>query len=375
MPQPLSERTASFTDSVIRRMTRVSLKYGAVNLSQGFPDFEPPQAILERLAQVAREGPHQYSVTWGAQNFREALARKQSRYMGRTIDPDKEIVATCGSTEAMMCAMMTAANPGDKVIVFSPFYENYGADTILSGAEPIYVPLHPPAFTFDVDELEAAFRQRPKALVLCNPSNPCGRVFTREELLTIAEMATRYDTYVITDEVYEHIVYAPHRHTYFATLPGMWNRTLSCSSLSKTYSITGWRLGYIIAPEEIIDRAKKVHDFLTVGCAAPLQEAAVAGLTLPESYYTWLTEKYTYMRQLFCDGLEHLGLQFIRPQGAYYVLVDIGAFGWQDDVAFCEALAREVGVGAVPGSSFFRENVRNLIRLHFAKRDESCWKP
>ena len=273
MPQPLSERTASFTDSVIRRMTRVSLKYGAVNLSQGFPDFEPPQAILERLAQVAREGPHQYSVTWGAQNFREALARKQSRYMGRTIDPDKEIVATCGSTEAMMCAMMTAANPGDKVIVFSPFYENYGADTILSGAEPIYVPLHPPAFTFDVDELEAAFRQRPKALVLCNPSNPCGRVFTREELLTIAEMATKYDTYVITDEVYEHIVYAPHRHTYFATLPGMWNRTLSCSSLSKTYSITGWRLGYIIAPEEIIDRAKKVHDFLTVGCAAPLQEA------------------------------------------------------------------------------------------------------
>ena len=197
MPQPLSERTASFTDSVIRRMTRVSLKYGAVNLSQGFPDFEPPQAILERLAQVAREGPHQYSVTWGAQNFREALARKQSRYMGRTIDPDKEIVATCGSTEAMMCAMMTAANPGDKVIVFSPFYENYGADTILSGAEPIYVPLHPPAFTFDVDELEAAFRQRPKALVLCNPSNPCGRVFTREELLTIAEMATKYDTYVI----------------------------------------------------------------------------------------------------------------------------------------------------------------------------------
>lgn len=209
MPQPLSERTASFTDSVIRRMTRVSLKYGAVNLSQGFPDFDPPQAILERLAQVAREGPHQYSVTWGAQNFREALARKQSRYMGRTIDPDKEIVATCGSTEAMMCAMMTVTNPGDKVIVFSPFYENYGADTILSGAEPIYVPLHLPAFTFDVDELEAAFRQRPKALVLCNPSNPCGRVFTREELLTIAEMATKYDTYVITDEVYEHIVYAP----------------------------------------------------------------------------------------------------------------------------------------------------------------------
>ena len=308
MPQPLSERTASFTDSVIRRMTRVSLKYGAVNLSQGFPDFEPPQAILERLAQVAREGPHQYSVTWGAQNFREALARKQSRYMGRTIDPDKEIVATCGSTEAMMCAMMTAANPGDKVIVFSPFYENYGADTILSGAEPIYVPLHPPAFTFDVDELEAAFRQRPKALVLCNPSNPCGRVFTREELLTIAEMATRYDTYVITDEVYEHIVYAPHRHTYFATLPGMWNRTLSCSSLSKTYSITGWRLGYIIAPEEIIDRAKKVHDFLTVGCAAPLQEAVIPGLEFGQDYYDDLLVQHPIeLGQPFGDVLVHCG--------------------------------------------------------------------
>ena len=322
MPQPLSERTASFTDSVIRRMTRVSLKYGAVNLSQGFPDFEPPQAILERLAQVAREGPHQYSVTWGAQNFREALARKQSRYMGRTIDPDKEIVATCGSTEAMMCAMMTVTNPGDKVIVFSPFYENYGADTILSGAEPIYVPLHPPAFTFDVDELEAAFRQRPKALVLCNPSNPCGRVFTREELLTIAEMATKYDTYVITDEVYEHIVYAPHRHTYFATLPGMWNRTLSCSSLSKTYSITGWRLGYIIAPEEIIDRAKKVHDFLTVGCAAPLQEAVIPGLEFGQDYYKRADEvvdlslKKRTIDKVITDSFEQIVYSLNQPTGA-----------------------------------------------------------
>ena len=308
----LSNRTARFTDSVIRRMTRISNKYGAVNLSQGFPDFDPPQAILERLAQVAREGPHQYSVTWGAQNFREALARKQSRYMGRTIDPDKEIVATCGSTEAMMCAMMTVTNPGDKVIVFSPFYENYGADTILSGAEPIYVPLHPPAFTFDVDELEAAFRQRPKALVLCTPSNPCGRVFTREELLTIAEMATKYDTYVITDEVYEHIVYAPHRHTYFATLPGMWNRTLSCSSLSKTYSITGWRLGYLIGPAEVIEHAKKVHDFLTVGAPAPLQEAACVGVRFPQSYYEELTALYTRKRDVFLAGLDRLGVDTSR---------------------------------------------------------------
>ena len=252
-----------------------------------------------------------------------------------------------------------------------PFYENYGADTILSGAEPIYVPLHPPAFTFDVDELEAAFRQRPKALVLCNPSNPCGRVFTREELLTIAEMATRYDTYVITDEVYEHIVYAPHRHTYFATLPGMWNRTLSCSSLSKTYSITGWRLGYIIAPEEIIDRAKKVHDFLTVGCAAPLQEAVIPGLEFGQDYYDDLLAKYTHKKDLFLKGLDDLHISHNDPEGAYYVLLDISEYGYESDLQFCKNLAREVGVGAVPGSSFFREPVNHLIRLHFAKNDNT----
>ena len=371
MPQPLSERTASFTDSVIRRMTRVSLKYGAVNLSQGFPDFDPPQAILERLAQVAREGPHQYSVTWGAQNFREALARKQSRYMGRAIDPNGEIVVTCGSTEAMMAAMMTVTNPGDKVVIFSPFYENYGADTILSGAEPIYVPLVPPDFHFDANVLEDAFHQHPKALVLCNPSNPCGKVFTREELETIAALAAKYDVYVITDEVYEHIVYAPHRHTYFATLPGMWERTISCSSLSKTYSITGWRLGYIIAPPEIIDRAKKVHDFLTVGAAAPMQEAVIPGLKFGQDYYDDLLAKYTHKKELFLKGLDDLHIVHNDPEGAYYVLMDISRFGYDSDLKFCEDLARLVGVGAVPGSSFFREPVNHLIRFHFAKKDET----
>ena len=371
MPRPLSARTASFTDSVIRRMTRVSMKYGAVNLSQGFPDFDPPQAILDRLAQVAQEGPHQYAVTWGAQNFREALAKKQSHYMGLPIDPDREIVATCGSTEAMMCAMMTVANPGDKVIVFSPFYENYGADTILSGAEPIYVPLVPPTFTFDPEVLEDAFHQHPKALVLCNPSNPCGRVFTREELEVIAGLVEKYDTYVITDEVYEHIVYAPHTHTYFATLPGMWERTLSCSSLSKTYSITGWRLGYIIAPEPIIERAKKVHDFLTVGCAAPLMEAVMPALSFGQDYYDELLAKYTHKKELFLQGLDTLGIVHNDPQGAYYVMMDIREFGYTDDLTFCEDLAREVGVGAVPGSSFFREPVNHLIRMHFAKNDET----
>lgn len=369
--QKLSERTAGFTDSLIRRMTRISLRYGAVNLSQGFPDFEPPREILDRLAQVAHEDFHQYSVTWGAQNFREALAEKQSRYMGFGIDPDTEIVATCGSTEAMMAAMMTVTDPGDRVVIFSPFYENYSADTILCGAEPIYVPLVPPDFRFDPDVLEAAFRLRPKALVLCNPSNPCGKVFTREELLTIASLAEKYDVYVITDEVYEHIVYAPCRHTYFASLPGMRERTVSCSSLSKTYSVTGWRLGYIIAPPEIIDRAKKVHDFLTVGAAAPLQEAIIPGLRFGQDYYDALLEKYTRKRELFLRGLDDLHIAHNNPGGAYYVLVDISEFGYDSDLEFCEVMAREVGVAAVPGSGFFREPVNNLIRFHFAKKDET----
>jgi aminotransferase len=354
-------------------MTRVSNQYNAVNLSQGFPDFDPPRELLEKLAEIAPVGPHQYSITWGAQNFREALAAKQSRFMGREINPNGEIVVTCGSTEAMMAAMMTVTNPGDKVIVFSPFYENYGADTILSGAEPIYVALRPPEFNFDAEELEDAFRLRPKALILCNPSNPSGKVFTRGELTIIADLAKKYDAYVITDEVYEHIVYAPHAHTYIATLPGMWERTISCSSLSKTYSITGWRLGYVIAPEVIIDTAKKVHDFLTVGAAAPLQEAAVVALNFPDSYYDGLRAEYTEKRELFLRGLDDLKISHTSPEGAYYVMLDISEFGYSDDLKFCEELAAKVGVGAVPGSSFFREPVNHLIRLHFAKRNETLY--
>ncbi|WP_298065907.1 aminotransferase class I/II-fold pyridoxal phosphate-dependent enzyme [uncultured Mailhella sp.] len=369
--QRLSQRTATFTDSVIRRMTRVSMKFGAINLSQGFPDFDPPQPILDRLAEVAHQGPHQYSVTWGAQNFREALAEKQSRFMGRRIDPDSEIVVTCGSTEAMMAAMMTVTDPGDKVVVFSPFYENYGADAILSGAEPLYVPLEPPSFRFDPEKLEDAFRQHPKALILCNPSNPCGKVFTRKELEIIAGLARTYDVYVITDEVYEHIVYAPHRHTYIATLPGMAERTLSCSSLSKTYSITGWRLGYIIASPEIVDTARKVHDFLTVGAASPLQEAAVTGLRFGDGYYRELAAVYTEKKDLFMRGLDDLKIPHTDPEGAYYVLLDISEFGFKDDVVFCEKLAEHVGVGAVPGSSFFHEPENRYIRLHFAKKKDT----
>lgn len=368
----LSTRTANFTDSVIRRMTRISNRYGAVNLSQGFPDFDPPREMTDRLKTIADEGPHQYALTWGAQNFREALARKQEHFSGMQINPNEEIVVTCGSTEAMMAAMMSVCNPGDKVVIFSPFYENYGADTILSGAEPIYVPLKPPAFLFDAGELEDAIRQPGvKALILCNPSNPCGKVFTRQELTLIADLAKKYDIYVITDEVYEHILYEPYEHIYIATLPGMRERTIMCSSLSKTYSITGWRLGYVIASPEITERVKKVHDFLTVGAAAPLMEAAVTGLQFGDEYYRQLQAHYTHMKELFTGGLKEIGLTFTEPQGAYYVLVDISEYGYESDLQFCEKLAEKVGVGAVPGSSFFRENVNHLIRFHFAKQDET----
>ena len=366
-----SYRTSRFGESVIRGMTRLANECGAINLSQGYPDFDPPEVVLQAAERAARAGPHQYAVTWGAPNFRAALASKQSRFMGIAIDPDENVVVTCGSTEAMMVAMMTACNPGDKVIVFSPFYENYAADAILCGAEPIHVTLHPPNFVFDRDELQRAFEQKPKALVLCNPSNPSGKVFTRQELLFVAKLAEQHDIFVLTDEVYEHIVYEPNRHTYFASLPGMFERTLSCSSLSKTYSMTGWRLGYVIASQTVINEARKVHDFLTVGAAAPLQEAAVTALELPDSYYKELQALYTKNRATFLRYLDQARLEYSEPQGAYYVMVDISEFGWKSDVAFCEWMAREVGVAAVPGSSFFHEPVNHLIRLHFAKQTQT----
>ena len=369
----LSKRTKTFTDSVIRRMTRIANEYGAINLSQGFPDFDPPQEILNRLSEVAHEDYNQYAITWGAQNFRDALAKKQSKYMNLDLDSNKNIVVTCGSTEAMMAAMMSVCDPNDKVIVFSPFYENYGADTILCGADPIYVTLHPPVFNFDKEELENAFKQNPKALILCNPSNPCGKVFSKEELEYIASLAVKYDTYVITDEVYEHIVYAPYKHTYFASLPGMFERTISCSSLSKTYSITGWRLGYCIAPENIIEQIKKVHDFLTVGAAAPLQEAAVVGLEFSDAYYDELQKLYTHKKDLFLNGLKELNIPHTEPQGAYYVMVDISEFGYDSDLDFCVDLIKNVGVAAVPGSSLFKEKENRYIRFHFAKKDETLF--
>jgi aspartate/methionine/tyrosine aminotransferase len=370
MPQTAS-RLSQFSESVIRGMTRLANQHGAINLSQGFPDFDPPEELLSGLERATRGPFHQYAVTWGAPRFREALAKKITRFTGMAVDPDQHLVVTCGSTEAMMVAMMTACNPGDKVIVFSPFYENYAADAILSGAHPIYVPLKPPHFTYDSAELAAAFAQKPKAIIVCNPSNPTGKVFTRAELVEILALAEKHDAFVITDEPYEHIVYPPHTHIYAATLPGAFARVITCNSLSKTYSITGWRLGYVHAVPEVIAQARKVHDFLTVGAAHPLQEAAVAGLELPDSYYAGLQTLYAAKRDVFLGYLKQTGLPYTEPQGAYYVMVDISSLGFANDRQAAEWLIKEVGVAGVPGSSFFREPEHRFIRFHFAKKEET----
>lgn len=376
MPE-ISQRTQSFTDSVIRRMTRIANQYGAINLSQGFPDFDPPIEILKALEKVSLTGPHQYSITYGAKNLRQAIAKKHTHFSKREIDPEKEVVVTCGSTEAMMCAMMTVCNPKDQVLVFSPFYENYGADAILSGAKPIYIPLVPPTYSFDLQLIEDGFKQGAKAIIICNPSNPCGKVFTKEELLSIGQLALKYDAFVIMDEVYEHIIYQPAVHVHMSSLPGMFDHVITCNSLSKTYSITGWRLGYVIANEKIIEGIKKVHDFLTVGAAAPLQEAAVTGLEMPESHYEELQALYTEKKDFFLDGLDQIGLKHNNPEGTYFVMVDIQEFLDQEqfkgmtDLEFCEWMIKEIGVAAVPGSSFFKEEINHLIRLHFARGKET----
>lgn len=367
----LSNRATSFTESVIRKMTLVANKYNSINLAQGFPEFDPPVEILNRLQEISLTGPHQYSITCGAKNLREAIAKKHEKLTGNTTNPDENIVVTCGGTEAMMASMMAITNPGDKVIIFSPFYENYKADAILSGASPIFVKLNPPNFDFDINELENAFKQNPKAIILCNPSNPSGKVFTREELQIIADFAEKYDTYVVTDEVYEHIVYKPYVHTYFASLPKMKDRTITTTSLSKTYSITGWRLGYTIANKEITQAIKSVHDFLTVGAAAPLQKAAIVGLNFGDEYYEKLQEKYTHKRDIFLNGLKEIGLDFYSPQGTYFVMVDISKFNRKSDYDFCVELSQKIGVTPVPGSSFFKDDNNDYVRFHFAKNDDT----
>ncbi len=372
----LNKKTECLTDSVIRRMTRISMECGAINLSQGFPDFDPPEFIMKRLAEVATAGPHQYTPTWGAANYRAAVAEKVGKFMGLPINPDENVLGTVGSTEAMMATLMAITNPGDKIVIFSPYFENYAAQSIFNSVEPVFVPLNPPAFTFDADKLEEAFKDpKTKAMILCNPSNPSGRVFTKDELQTIADLAIKYDVIIITDEVYEHIIFEPHKHTYIAALPGMWERTICCSSLSKTYSITGWRLGYIVADKPLMDRCKKVHDFLTVCAPSPLQEAVIPGLKAPMSYYKELQDHYTHMRDIFVGGLKDLGFTFTEPEGSYFMMVDISEFSkGKSDVEFCEELARKVGVAAVPGSSFFNEDVNHLARFHFAKKDETLYE-
>jgi aminotransferase len=363
-----SQRTSVFTESIIREMSRVATRHNAINLAQGFPDWDPPAALVQAAKDAMDAGRHQYAVTWGSPELRAALGAKLTRFMGVPVDHERELVVTCGATEAMMVAMMTVCDPGDKVGLFSPFYENYSADAILSGATPVLVPLHPPHYRFDPAELRRAFAGGLKAFVLCNPSNPCGRVFTREELLQIAALAEEFDVWILTDEVYEHIVFAPHRHVYFATLPGMAKRTLMCSSLSKTFSITGWRLGYVHAAPEVIAQARKVHDFLTVGAAAPLQHAVVAALKFPASYYDELTAKYAESRDVLLGYLDRTGLSYTRPEGAYFVMVDISRFGYASDVEFAHWMTREIGVAPVPGSSFFGPGEHRYIRLNFAKK-------
>lgn len=363
-----SHRTSLLNESVIREMTRVAQRHGAINLSQGFPDWDPPAALIQAAKDAMDAHRHQYAITWGAPELRAALGAKLTRFMGLPVDADRELVVTCGATEAMMVAVMTVCDPGEKVGLFSPFYENYSADAILSGAVPVLVPLHPPHYRFDPAELRTAFAGGLKAFVLCNPSNPCGRVFTRGELLQIAALAEEFDVFVITDEVYEHIVYAPHRHVYFATLPGMARRTLSCSSLSKTFSITGWRIGHMHAAPEIIAQARKVHDFLTVGAAAPLQHAVVTALNFPASYYDGLVAEYAASRDVLLGYLDQTGLGYTRPEGAYFVMVDISPFGYASDVEFSHWMTREIGVAPVPGSSFFAPGENRYIRLNFAKK-------
>jgi aspartate/methionine/tyrosine aminotransferase len=366
-----SHRISLFTESVIRGMSRVAQAHGAMNLAQGFPDFDPPEELLAGLRTSVTSGHHQYANTWGAPEFRIALAEKIHLDSGLHVDPDRHLTVTCGSTEAMVASLMATLNPGNKVAVFSPFYENYRADGILSGAETLHVPLHLPDWSFDSADLEKAFRAGARVLVLCNPSNPCGKVFTLQELSEIARLAIAYDAVVVTDEVYEHIIYDGRKHVHLATLPGMWERTLTCSSLSKTYSITGWRLGYVLAHEKWTDAVRKVHDFLTVGAAHPLQMAAIEGLKLPRSYYANLATDYQRKRGILCDALAAAGFTVRRPEGAYFVLVDVSQLGFDNDTQAAEWMAKEIGVTGVPGSSFFETTVPPLLRFHFSRRDET----
>jgi aspartate/methionine/tyrosine aminotransferase len=368
-----SRKAARFTESVIREMTRLAHRHGGVNLSQGFPDFPAPPSIKDAACQAIRSDVNQYAVTWGARPLREAVARDFTRRHGLTVDADEQVTVCCGSTEAMMSTMLAVVDPGDEVIVFEPFYENYGPDAILSGAQPRYVTLHEPDWSIDPRELAAAFTPRTRAIIINTPNNPTGKVFSREELGIIASLCCEHDVLAVTDEIYEHIVYGGQRHVPMATLEGMADRTVTINSLSKTFSVTGWRVGWTIAPPDLTAAIRKVHDFMTVGAAAPLQAAGAAALALPDSYYAALADEYQHRRDLLLEILERHQFRCYPPAGAYYVMTDIGAFGFADDVAFARYLVRDVGVAAVPGSSFYHDPAlgRTKLRFCFCKKDET----
>lgn len=368
-----AERVRFFTESVIREMTRWAHHYGAINLAQGFPDFPASEPLKAAAVQAIMADHNQYAITWGSPRLRAAIAEKYARFYGMAVDPERHITVCCGATECMIATLLALLNPGDEVIVFEPFYENYGPDTWISGARPVYVPLRPPEWTFDPDELARAFSPRTRALILNTPHNPTGHVFSEAELRIIADLCQRHDAYVITDEIYEHIVYDGRRHIPIATLPGMWERTVTISGMSKSYAVTGWRIGWCIAPEDLTNAIRKVHDFLTVGAPAPLQEAGAVALGFPMDYYEQMRRDYERRRRLLVEALEELGFEVWWPQGAYYVMTDFRPFGFDDDTAFAMHLVREIGVAVVPGSSFYArpERGRTQVRFAFCKREET----
>jgi aminotransferase len=375
--KPISHKASQFTESVIREMTRLALQHGAINLSQGFPDFPAPAILKKAASDAIFADVNQYAITWGAKKFRDAIADKNRKYLGLDFDPEREITVCCGSTEGMLDVLMAVINPGDEVIVFEPFYENYGPDAIISGATPRYVQLRAPDWSFDEAELAAAFNNKTKAIIINTPNNPTGKIFTRSELETIARLCMKWDVLAITDEIYEHIIYDGATHLSPVTLDGMRERTIVVNGMSKTYSVTGWRVGYILAPAGITGAIRKMHDFMTVGAPAPLQEAGAVAMKLPDSYYGELAAHYTARRDRLLGVLKEAGLQPFVPRGAYYIMCDIGPlreeYGLADDVEFGRFLVKEIGVAAVPASSFFRDPAsgKNLIRFTFCKKEET----
>jgi len=376
--QVLSDKVSHFTESVIREMTRQAMLYNAVNLAQGFPDFPAPAEIKQAAQQAVAADVNQYAITWGAKSLRNAIARQMEATHGLKIDPEKEITVCCGSTEAMISTLLAVCNAGDEVVIFEPFYENYGPDSVLSGAKPKFVKLRPPRdengeWTFDEKELRRAFDRHTKAIIVNTPNNPTGKVFTRTELESIRDLCVEFDVLAITDEIYEHILYDDTRHISMASLDGMRERTVTINGMSKTYSVTGWRVGWAVAPEPITNAIRKVHDFLTVGAPAPLQEAGAAALGMPAEYYAKLAEGYRVRRDRLMPTLTSAGFKCFRPRGAYYVMTDISAFGYDDDVSFAKYLVQEIGVATVPGSSFYRDprDGARQVRFAFCKKPET----